>query len=245
MFPFIAPVTLNSICFEMIFRSGINNSKPRQIFQPPLPFWLHYIIHAPNTVLHWCQPDVSAHNDPQCTGIHHNFDSDFTIVCSLMESLNLDSFTFIASFSERVVFFFYKEKHGYWIALISASTPLLTLVIGCNMLIYRKQNQMNPAMILFSLSLIKDVCPKYFGLLFFIFVSLLNCRIRASGPHTGFYVTSPSMNHTLGCSATAGVFYMFSIFICYAYFQRRVQSACYLPETASVLDSSYWAQPFL
>lgn len=135
--------------------------------------------------------------------------------------------------------FFCKEKHGYWIALISASTPLLTLVIGCNMLIYRKQNQMNPAMILFSLSLIKDVCPKYFGLLFFIFVSLLNCRIRASGPHTGFYVTSPSMKHTLGCSATAGVFYMFSIFICYAYFQRRVQSACYLPETASVLDSSY------
>lgn len=77
-----------------------------------------------------------------------------------MDSLNLDSFPFTASFSEKVVFYFCKEKDGCWIALISASTPLLTLVIGCNMLIYRKKNQKNPALNYIQLVSAERCLPK-------------------------------------------------------------------------------------
>lgn len=64
-----------------------------------------------------------------------------------MDSLNSDCFLSTASFSER--YFFSVKKNMD--ALISASTPFLMLVTGCNKLIHRKKNQMNPPLNLFSL----------------------------------------------------------------------------------------------
>lgn len=126
----------------------------------------------------------------------------------------------------RIVFFSVKKNMD---ALISASTPLLLLVIGWKKLIHRKKNPVNPPLTLFSLSLLKDVCLKYCDLLSFIIFSPSHHRSHARGPNTDFYVTSHSLKHVLGCSATTDVFDMFSIFICYFDFQRRVQSACYFP----------------
>lgn len=92
----------------------------------------------------------------------------------------------------------------------------------CNMLIYRKKNQTNPACLFQQ----KDVCPKYYDLLFFIIVSRSYQRICARGPHTGCYVTSHSLKHVLGCSMTTGMFYVFHIYL--LSLLRKTSAVCVL-----------------
>lgn len=82
--------------------------------------------------------------------------------------------------------------------MIPASPLLLMLVIGWTMLSYKKKYQAN----LFSMPLLKDICPKYKDLV------LLNCFTVAPQnlcpwPRTGFSMTAQGSKYVLGCFATA------------------------------------------
>lgn len=152
-----------------------------------------------------------------------------------MDSLNSDCFLSTASSSEQ--YFFSVKKNMD--ALISASTPFLMLVTGCNKLIHRKKNQMNPPLNLFSLPAERRLPEILWSVVLHNFFTITPQNPFPWLPHwflcdVSHLETCPRLFRYHWC-----ILYVLRIYLYFLTSKRQVQSACYFPGNSSVLDSSY------